>query len=235
MFAKTITGSDAFLEMPQSSQCLYFQLGMRADDDGFVNSPKAIMREVGGKDDDMKLLFAKKFIIPFESGVIVIKHWRINNYLRSDRYTPTKYKEELALLHLDENNAYSLSVNSKTGIPLVYQPDTVYGETQVRLGKDSLDQDSIDNRAKKFVPPTLQEVMDYCNERKNNIDPQRFIDFYISKGWMVGKNKMKDWQAAIRTWEQKSNEPKKPTPTKQNAFTRLQQLREEADARERDN
>ncbi len=109
MFAKTIVDSDAFLEMPQSSQLLYFHLSMRADDDGFVNQPKAIMRVCGAKDDDLRILIAKKFIIPFESGVVVIKHWRINNYLRSDRYVGTTYQEEKSMLFLDENNAYSLT------------------------------------------------------------------------------------------------------------------------------
>ena len=90
MFAKTIIDSDAFLEMPQSSQNLYFHLAMRADDDGFINNPKSIMRLIGCKDDDANILIAKKFLIPFESGVVVIKHWKIHNYIRRDTYTETK-------------------------------------------------------------------------------------------------------------------------------------------------
>jgi hypothetical protein len=109
MFAKTIIGSDAFLDMPQSTQALYFHLSMRADDDGFVNSPKSIMRLVGCKDDDIKILCSKKFLIPFETGVVVIKHWKIHNYIQNDRRQPTKYPEELRLLELDENKAYRLS------------------------------------------------------------------------------------------------------------------------------
>ena len=109
MFAKTIIDSDAFLEMPDSSQLLYFHLAMRADDDGFVNKPKTIMKMCGCKDDDMTLLFMKKFLIPFESGVVVIKHWKIHNYIRKDTYTETKYKEEKALLETDENGAYRIS------------------------------------------------------------------------------------------------------------------------------
>lgn len=107
MFAKTIIDSDAFLEMPATSQNLYFHLSMRADDDGFVNKPKSIMRDCSAKDDDLNILFARKFVIPFESGIVVIKHWRINNYLRNDRYKPTVYKDEKSTLYLDENNAYS--------------------------------------------------------------------------------------------------------------------------------
>lgn len=108
MFAKTIVLSDAFLDMPLSARCLYFTLGMVADDDGFVNAPRAIMRQCGASDDDMKLLIAKKFVLIFDTGVIVIKGWRINNYLRNDRYTETKYKEEKATLAIDVNGSYRL-------------------------------------------------------------------------------------------------------------------------------
>jgi len=108
MFSKTIVLSDAFLDMPMSARCLYFTLSMFGDDDGFVNSPKAIMRQCGASDDDLRVLFGKKFILPFESGVIVIKHWRINNYLRADRYQPTKYLEEKEMLKVDDNGAYTM-------------------------------------------------------------------------------------------------------------------------------
>lgn len=133
MFAKTIVDSDAFLEMPTTSQLLYFHLAMRADDDGFVNKPKSLMRMVGCKDDDLKLLFVKKFLIPFESGVVVIKHWKIHNYIRKDTYTETKYKEEKATLELDENSAYRLA----DAAPLQLRDDSVTSpSTQDRLGKD---------------------------------------------------------------------------------------------------
>ena len=109
MFAKTIIDSDAFLDMPTSARLLYYDLSMRADDDGFINSPKKIIRMTGASDDDLKVLIAKKFVIPFENGIVVIKHWKIHNYIAKDRYTETKYKEEKAMLKLDENNAYTLS------------------------------------------------------------------------------------------------------------------------------
>ena len=186
MFAKTIVLSDAFLDMPLSARCLYFTLGMFADDDGFVNSPKGIMRQAGCSEDDMKVLLAKKFLLAFDSGVIVIKHWRINNYLRNDRYMPTKYIEEKAMLSEDENNAYTLS--KPVGIPSNGIPS---------IGKDSIGKDRLDSS--KY--PTLDEVKAYCNERNNRVDPERFIDYYTSNGWKVGKNPMKDWKAAVRTWE----------------------------------
>ena len=185
MFAKTIIDSDAFIDMPVTARLLYYDLAMRADDDGFVNSPKKIMRMVGASQDDLAILISKKFIIPFDSGIVVIKHWRIHNYIRKDTYHETTYREEKRLLTLDEKNAYTLQVRD----------ESVDGTlTQVRLGKV--------RKGKNIkIPPTLEEVTAYCNERHNNIDPQTFIDFYESKGWYVGKNKMKDWKACIRTWE----------------------------------
>lgn len=132
MFAKTIIDSDAFLDMPLSTQCLYFHLNMRADDDGFINNPKKIQRMIGASDDDLKVLMSKNFIIPFENGIVVIKHWKIHNYIRNDRYKETVYQEEKSMLIEKENKAYSL------GIPNGYQM-----ETQVRLGKVSIGKDNI--------------------------------------------------------------------------------------------
>lgn len=196
MFAKTIIDSDAFLEMPQSTQNLYFHLAMRADDDGFVNNPKGIIKLVGAAEDDLKILTAKKFIIPFENGVVVIKHWRIHNYIQSDRKHPTKYREQLAALELDENGSYR--AKNTECIQIASKMDT-----EVRLGKDSIGEDNI-YTPKNFAPPSFEDVKAYCRERGNAVNPRRFIDFYSSKGWMIGKNKMKDWRAAVRTWEQNS-------------------------------
>lgn len=111
MFAKKITESDAFLDMPSSTQMLYFHLSMNADDDGFVNNPKKIQRMCVASDDDFKLLIAKSFVILFESGVIVIKHWKMHNYIQSDRYRPTDYVEEKSMLGLKKNKSYTLDEN----------------------------------------------------------------------------------------------------------------------------
>lgn len=108
MFAKSIIDSDLFLDMPISSQCLYFHLGIRADDDGFVNNPKKIAKMINANDDDMRILLVKKFIITFASGVIVISHWRVHNYIQKDRYKPTTFNQEKALLGTDTNNVYTL-------------------------------------------------------------------------------------------------------------------------------
>lgn len=127
MFAKTIVLSDAFLDMPLSARCLYFTLGMLADDDGFVNSPKSVMRQVGASTDDLNLLLAKRFILAFDSGIIVIKHWRIHNYIQKDRYKESKYIDEKSSLSIDENGAYTECIQDVSSL-----------DTQDRLGKGRL-------------------------------------------------------------------------------------------------
>ena len=140
MFAKTIIDSDAFLEMPSSSQMLYFHLSMRADDDGFVNNPKRIMRMIGAGEDDLKLLFVKRFLIWFESGVVVIKHWKIHNYIQKDRYTKTMYQEEFSRLDTKGNKAYTeLTETSNQAISSKCTQDGYKMDTQVRLGKGRLE------------------------------------------------------------------------------------------------
>lgn len=134
MFSQQITESDSFLDMPLSTQALYFHLGMTADDDGFVNSPKRIQRLIGANEDDLKLLIAKGFVIAFESGVVVIKHWKINNFIRSDRYTPTVYVEEMAQLSEKENRAYTLGTPSD---------NQWYTNGQPRLDKTSIDKTNV--------------------------------------------------------------------------------------------
>lgn len=136
MFAKTIVLSDEFLDMPLSARCLYFTLGMLADDDGFVNNPKSIMRQCGASQDDMRILISKRFVILFESGIIVIKHWRINNYLRSDRYSETKYLDEKTHLSLNENGSYHLETQD-SGIP-----GGIPNSGIPSIGKDRIDKDS---------------------------------------------------------------------------------------------
>ena len=132
MFAKTIIDSDAFLDMPLSAQALYFHLSMRADDDGFVNNPKKIQRMVGASDDDCKLLILKRFILTFESGVIVIKHWKIHNYIQKDRYKETVYLKEKSELTIDENNSYTERIQNVSNL-----------DTQVSIGKDSIGKDRV--------------------------------------------------------------------------------------------
>ena len=220
MFAKSIIDSDAFLDMPLSAQALYFHLSMRADDEGFVGYPKRIRSMIGASEDDYKLLIVKRFLLVFPSGVVAIKHWKIHNYIQCDRCKPTTYMEERATLSLDGKKAYVECADTPC-IQNGYNSDT-----QVRLGKDSIGEDRLieENAASgalstpkpRFTKPTLEEITAYCNERKNNVDPQAFFDFYESKGWRVGNQPMKDWKASVRTWERRGNGASKPTAGKAN-------------------
>lgn len=171
MFAKSIVLSDAFLDMPMSARCLYFTLGMLADDDGFVGSPKAIMRQCGASEDDMRILVSKKYVLGFDSGVLVIKHWRLNNYLRNDRHVQTTYTEELDTLGIDDKGAYTQNVEKMERLPVGIPNDNqVVGSryTQDRIGKDSID-NNIYSRAEDS--PTehpeqadVTEIVEYLNQ-----------------------------------------------------------------------
>jgi len=210
MFSMKIVDTDAFLDMPLSTQALYFHLAMRADDDGFVSNPKKIVRMLGVQEDELKVLFAKKFIIGFENGVVVIKHWKIHNYIQNDRYTPTTYTRELAMLGTKDNGGYTLDTER-----------IQIGDTgKVRIGKDRLGKLKEDSETsslsisknKHFLPPSIKEVSDYCLIRKNNIDASAFVDHYTANGWMRGKSKIKDWQACVRTWEKNNRQTKSLNP-----------------------
>jgi len=191
MFAKTIIDSDAFIDMPVTARLLYYDLSMRADDDGFVNSPKKIMRMIGASQDDMAMLIMKKFIIPFDNGIVVIKHWRIHNYIRKDMYHETKYKEQKELLALDENNAYTLNYDDAVTNPLQVRDEVVTSpSTQDRLGKDRLGKDRLGNtRAGDPVEeytdnPDLQDaIRDFIKMRKAMKKPMtdRAIGLMLNK------------------------------------------------------
>lgn len=206
MFAKTIIDSDAFLDMPLSTQALYFHLSMRADDDGFINNPKKIQRMIGASEDDTKLLIMKKFIIPFESGIVVIKHWKIHNYIRSDRYKETVYLEEKATLNTDNNKAYTIGT-----------PDGNQMDTQVRLGKDSIDKVNIEESIKEestlpSPPPSKHKYGNYGTVLLTTSQYDKLISDYGDKNYidnvinrvdelckMTGnKYKWKDFNLVIR-------------------------------------
>jgi hypothetical protein len=227
MFAKTIIDSDMFLDMPLSTQALYFHLSMRADDDGFINNPRKIQRMVGASDDDLKILIMKRFILPFDSGVVVIKHWKIHNYIRNDRYKETVYQDEKAQLLLKENGAYTEL--SAPGIPDDNQ--TVYQmETQVRLGKDrlgevSVGEDSIEDgpdinvghkppKAVRHKYGMYEQVLltDEDYEKLKAEFPHDYseriarLDEYIAS---TGK-KYKNHLATIRSWAKKDKPQSRP-------------------------
>lgn len=219
MFSKSIIDSDIFLDMPQSAQCLYFHLAMRADDDGFVNSPKKIQRMIGASDDDCRILVSKKFLIPFETGVVVIRHWRIHNYIQKDRYKETMYQAEKSALVQTESGAYEAL---DTGC--IHDVSTL--ETQVRLGKYSQGKCSQeDGKRKRFTPPSVDEVRSYCRERKNGIDPEAFVDYYEARGWKYGQGKpVVDWKAAVRTWERRRGKEKQESDGEKIGYFRAPSL-----------
>lgn len=216
MFAKTIVTSDAFLDMPLSARCLYFTLGMLADDDGFVNNPKSIMRQVGASQDDLNLLLVKRFILSFESGVIVIKHWRIHNYIRNDRYKETQYMEEKSVLCIDEKGAYTEKGD------LVYQVDTVgiplvsKMDTQVRLSKDSIGQVRLEkdnttttNNNHSFLQSEefklfhrVCEAFRNCGAKSN---PEDFIAYNEAREWkgIGGESVLDNLERYVTRWEKR--------------------------------
>ena len=193
MFDKSITNSDNFLELPDSSQILYFHLSMNADDDGFIDNWKSIMRMTGTKEDDLKILITKSYVIPFDSGVIVIRHWRMNNYLRTDRYKETTHKEEKKLLSLGENEEYLLQ--NKTGIPMV-NPD------KNRLDKNSIEEKEIYKEKKSYgeFQNVLLTKEEYRKLEKSNLLPyiEKLSSYIASKG-----KRYKSHYATILTWSRK--------------------------------
>lgn len=204
MFTKKITNSDEFISMPHSSQNLYFHLNMEADDEGFVNGVKRIMRTINANEDDLRILITKRFLIVFESGVIVIKHWKLHNSIRNDRFKPTDYITEKAQIIEKDNGIYTdLQPNDN-------QETTTWVH---RLGKDSIGKDSIGKkkRTSHFVPPSLEELQSFILEHGYNVNAETFINHYEAVGWRVGKNKMKDWKAAVRSWNSRNKEVKKQT------------------------
>lgn len=191
MFSKKITDTDRFLDMPASAQNLYFHLNMHADDDGFLGNAKTIKRMVGASDDDLKLLVTKQFLIPFDDGVVVIKDWRIHNYIRSDRYRSTIYTDHKNSLRINENQQYELvaeqpkEVGMTDGIPSGnqngYQMDTQVKLSQVKSGEVKLSQAKLSKgklsktrqdktsrdqpEADNIPAESVKEVIDYLNQK----------------------------------------------------------------------
>ncbi|MFZ7340603.1 replisome organizer [Streptococcus suis] len=170
MFSLKIVDSDLFLDMPLSSQCLYFHLSMRADDDGFVDNPKKIIKIIGANDDDLKILITKGFVIVFERGIIVITHWKINNFIRKDRYKPTMYIEQKQQLYQTENGTYISEEN--VGCHLVNQR---LSSGQPSIDKGRLDKVSIDKgRIEQVTPVSIYG--EYKNIRLTDEEYQNLKD-----------------------------------------------------------
>lgn len=208
MFAKSVIGGARFLKMPATSRLLYFDLGMEADDDGYVEA-FSVMRKTGATEDDLRVLVSKGFVTILDEDLVsYILDWKTNNQIRKDRYHPSIYK-----------NIYDLSCKVEMDPPselaTIGKPDGnqtgAKRETESRLGKSRLDKDRTGESKEadkppshnQFVPPSVEEVQSYCTEKGYIIDPERFVDYYTSVGWKVGKNPMKDWRATVRSWNRK--------------------------------
>ena len=167
MMSKSIIKSDTFLDMPATTQNLYFHMLLDADDDGFINAPKSIMRMIGAKEDDMKVLVAKQFVIPFESGVVVIKDWKIHNYIQNDRYKPSTLPER-DLLNIQKDKTYTLKSDVSTMDTECIQTVSIGKDRigKVRLGEDRKGEDSIDilcHVSHDDVDKSHFEIIEYLN------------------------------------------------------------------------
>lgn len=228
MFANAIITSAKFLRMPATSRLLYYDLGMAADDDGCVEA-FSVMRMTGATEDDLRVLASKGFIKVLNADLVsYILDWNTNNQIRKDRYTEGMYK------HLIDTTCDVL-LQDGDEVATICQPNGNQMAPQYSIGKlstvkSSTGEDSTEGVAeaingpskpkttKRFIPPTVEQVEEYCQERGNSVDPQRFVDYYQSNGWKVGKNPMKDWRAAVRTWEQNRKESPKTQPQSSNPF-----------------
>lgn len=205
MFSLGVIDTDRFLDMPASAQALYFHLGMHGDDDGFVSAPKKIARAAGCNDDDLRLLIAKDFVIPFESGVIVITDWHINNTLKNDRYHETVYLKERSQLAVDDSGRYVVG----TGLEPTWNQSGTNLEPEHNITKHNITERAAKPPRPRFVPPTVDEVRAYCEERKNGLDAEHFVNFYTANGWKQARGKsIVDWKAAVRTWEKRETAQK---------------------------
>ena len=196
MFSKTIIDSDAFLDMPQSSQLLYFHIAMRADDEGFINNPKKIQRMIGSLDDDLKILITKNFIIPFETGVIVIKHWNIHNYIQNDRFKKSVYIDERSKLTIKNNDVYTLDTECiHNGYSL---------ETQVRLGKVSLGKVSKTITPINGLESSFNDFWNCYPRKKNKVD--------AIKSWLKASPNIEiviqslEWQKESIEWKKQNGQ-----------------------------
>ena len=200
MFNVDIVGSDAFLDLPHTAQALYFQLGMRADDDGFVGNPKTIQRIAGTKASDLELLVKKRFLLQFPSGVVVIKHWKINNDIKKDRYSPTVYTDEFQMLSTKENKAYT---ERSTNVSTL--------DTQYSIDENSKDKDSIVlcKHAHGFFSNVLltdEEMQKLSGEIPNLDDYIERLSNYLANN----KKEYKSHCATIRNWYRRDVEKTEP-------------------------
>ena len=221
MFSLDIIDTDLFQEMPTTSRLLYYELCMRADDDGFVGSPKKIQRMVGCSEDDFKVLISKQFIIPFDTGIVVIKHWKIHNYIQKDRYKQTIYLDEKSQLYQEENGMYTKCIQNVNNL-----------DTQIRLDKNSIDKNSIDveeitkcyeENIGMITPATAELLFSYLD----NMEYQLIIKA-IKIASINNKRNARYIQGILNDWNRKGIKTVLDAENEQNDFNK-QNNKEETD------
>lgn len=204
MFSKAVARSDSFIDMPLSTQALYFQLGLDADDDGFIVGVKAVQKLLGCGDDDLKLLIAKRFLLVFESGLLLVRHWKVNNYIRGDRHKATIYCDEYEQIYMDKNNTYQyksdlknsniLNQNSmlNVGVPNDNQMTTQTSTDKTNLGEINIDKNNnVSNYVDNFdgvdnfnVPVNIQDFY-------QNIEMERYEAFLLLNKYGISSESSK--------------------------------------------
>jgi hypothetical protein len=230
MLTRKVTDDDHFMSLSASAQALYLHLSMSADDDGFCNQVALCMFKAHASLSDLEALLKLRYVYQFESGVIVIKHWRMANALRKDRYTPTVWQKEFAQLSLKDNGSYTLT----DGCQVVANglPSGCPNISKDKLSKDNLTKDNLDSgqKRKRFIPPTLEEVQNYVSENGLNVDADKFFRYFTTpdpsgRTWIDSKgNPVRNWKQKLITWSnktpQKKNEP-------QDRYAAIKKLMEE--------
>ena len=228
MMTRKVTDDDHFMALSSSAQALYLHLMMGADDDGFNNQVTVAMFRGHASVQDLQALLEARYVYQFDDGVIVIRHWRMANALRKDRYTATAFRDDLAQLRIDERGVYHMAENGTvaerlpSGCQVVAErlPDgcrvVAASEPQDSIGKDSIGKVSIGERdnapARGFTPPTLEDVIRYAKDNSLTLDAQAFVDYYAGRGWTMGNTPMADWRAAVRNWARRDAERQTPKP-----------------------
>lgn len=206
MFSNTIVDSDKFLDMPLTSQALYFHLGMKADDDGFVGNPKKVTRSVSCTEDDLKLLIAKGFVIAFESGVIVITHFNIHNMVRKDRKKDTFFQSEKQQLQLDENKVYSINPSIDNQLTTICQPTDNQPTAQGKISKGKLSKDISCREIPTIYSSEIAEIVAYLNSKlgtrykPTTANTKKHITARLNEGYTVADfhavidSKVQEWR-----------------------------------------
>lgn len=213
MLTRKVTDDDHFMSLSASAQALYLHLSMSADDDGFCNQVALCMFKAHASVSDLEALLSLRYIYQFESGVIVIKHWRMANALRKDRYTPTVWQKEFAMLNVKENGAYTMG-GLPNGCQMVANglPNGCPNISKDKLSKSN-------SKGRKFTPPTLEQVKAYAKEANLNIDCEKFYTYFTTPNdagqtWIDSKgNPVRNWKQKMITWANKGEQRTKSRNT----------------------